>query len=71
MQRTIRAFMLVLAITASVNAGDMGEPVTTPAPPKANATQETPEPISDTETPVIETVTEAALSLLQNLLVLI
>jgi hypothetical protein len=79
MRKTVRALMLVLAMSTCAYAGDMGNGVATPPPPPQQ-TQTTSEPATsandstsadgDMGNGVMATATEATLSLIQTLLAL-
>ncbi|MBA3240395.1 MAG: hypothetical protein H0T60_04130 [Acidobacteria bacterium] len=73
MRKSIRASMLVLALSVSAYAGDMGNGVAAPAsiPPPASTTQATTEPATKGDMGNgISATTGVALNLLQTLLAL-
>ena len=79
MRKTVRALMLVMALSVCVYAGDMGNGVASPSPPQQQA-QTTSEPATpaddntsadgDMGNGVTTTATGAALNLIQTLLTL-
>lgn len=80
MRTTVRALMLVLAMSTCAYAGDMGNGATQPPPPPQQQTQTTSESVpavnettsadGDMGNGVAAAATEAALSLIQTLLAL-
>jgi hypothetical protein len=79
MKKTVRALLLVMALSVCVSAGDMGNGVASPPPPpqQAQTTSEPATPSDDSTSSdgdmgngVTAMATEAALSLIQTLLTL-
>jgi hypothetical protein len=79
MRKTVRALMLVMALSVCVYAGDMGNGVAPPSPQQqqTSTTSEPASPANDDKSAdgdmgngVTATATEAALSLIQTLLTL-
>lgn len=78
MRKTVRALLLVMALSVCVSAGDMGNGVAPPPPQQQAQTTSEPATPSDDSTSaggdmgngVTATAAEAALSLIQTLLTL-